>query len=86
MVHLFILFIFALSGLECSSKGKSCQGKSERQESYHPEFAWSLTSADDVWAEDHGVMNIERGSSLGWEEGKKKKSIRMLMRLHCSTS
>ncbi|KAB5562049.1 hypothetical protein PHYPO_G00013460 [Pangasianodon hypophthalmus] len=54
-------------GLGCSSKGKSCHGRSE---SYHPEFAWSLTSAEDVWAEDHGVMDMERGSSQGWEEGR----------------
>lgn len=63
-------FVVVLSGLGCSSKGKSCHGRSE---SYHPEFAWSLTSAEDVWAEDHGVMDIARGSSQGWEEGKREK-------------
>ncbi|KAF7704683.1 ALK tyrosine kinase receptor isoform X1 [Silurus meridionalis] len=57
----------ASSGLGCTSKGKSCHGKSE---SYHPEFAWSLTSAEDVWAEDHGVMDLARGSFQGWEEGR----------------
>ncbi|KAK3562882.1 hypothetical protein QTP86_011118 [Hemibagrus guttatus] len=57
--------LMCFTGFECSSEGKPCQGKTE---SYHPEFAWSLTSAEDVWAEDHGVMDMARGSSQGWEE------------------
>lgn len=36
---------------------------------YYPEFAWSLTSAEDSWAKDQ-TMAKTKASSQGWEEGK----------------
>lgn len=66
-------FFFALSGLGCSSKGNSCHGRSE---SYHPEFGWNLTLSD--VSEDHRVMDMARGSSQGWEEGKREREKKLL--------
>ncbi|TSM77422.1 hypothetical protein Baya_6172 [Bagarius yarrelli] len=48
-------------------RGKFCLDKTK---SNYPEFAWSLISAEEVWAETHGVMDMARGSSQGWEEGR----------------
>ncbi|XP_026876358.2 ALK tyrosine kinase receptor [Electrophorus electricus] len=55
------------TGMGCTSKGASCNHGAD---GYYPEFAWSLTSAEDFWAEDHGGMETMGGNSQGWEEGR----------------
>ncbi|KAL1258043.1 hypothetical protein QQF64_011287 [Cirrhinus molitorella] len=55
-----------VSTSDCSSKGKSCD---RRPAGYYPEFAWSLTSAEDSWAKDQ-TMAKTKASFQGWEEGK----------------
>ncbi|KAA0711383.1 ALK tyrosine kinase receptor [Triplophysa tibetana] len=49
----------------CSTKGKSCD---RLHTGYYPEFAWSLTSAEDSWAKNH-MMESTKPSTQGWEEG-----------------
>ncbi|XP_050990096.1 ALK tyrosine kinase receptor isoform X2 [Labeo rohita] len=55
-----------VSTSDCSSKGKSCE---RGPPGYYPEFAWSLTSAEDSWAKDQ-TMAKTKASSQGWEEGR----------------
>ncbi|XP_073725594.1 ALK tyrosine kinase receptor [Misgurnus anguillicaudatus] len=50
----------------CSTKGKSCD---RGPTVYYPEFAWSLTSAEDSWAKDQ-LMEKTKANSHGWEEGR----------------
>ncbi|XP_052009504.1 ALK tyrosine kinase receptor-like [Xyrauchen texanus] len=54
-----------LSTSDCYKKGKSCD---HVVSGYYPEFAWTLTSADDSWAKDE-AMKKTKASSQGWEEG-----------------
>jgi len=57
---------FSSSFPDCTSKGKLCD---RGPAGYYPEFAWSLTSAEDSWAKDQ-TMAKTKASSQGWEEGK----------------
>ncbi|KAF4102525.1 hypothetical protein G5714_017325 [Onychostoma macrolepis] len=67
-----------VSTSDCSSKGKSCD---RGPAGYYPEFAWSLTSAEDSWAKDQ-TMAKTKASSQGWEEGT-SQNVTLRGRYHC---